>query len=255
MPRGKNYVNNNKGLTMQRHKKETRMEKCFYGAGCTRPDCKYLHPSVSPNDDGEQPSKQSREPCMPYLAGLCTFTAKGCHKRHPPDHEVELLIAKYRKVLCRFGETCKTSGCLYVHPGEEGADALLAMKKQAPVVPIGANVPGFPPLVGTAGHGSLPLPNSAWRPSLPTGHARTTPSIPPPMAPSLGAPIMGHSSAPSLQAPPPPRPAWQPQQQHAQSMPRMLQHSKPIPVFVPSNNSSTKALSVNAREFTPGGMV
>ena len=247
MPRGKNYVNNNKGLTMQRHKKETRMEKCFYGAGCTRPDCKYLHPSVLPNDEGEQ-TKRSREPCMPYLAGLCTFSAKGCHKRHPPDHEVELLIAKYRTVLCRFGETCKTNGCLYVHPGEEGADALLAIKNQAPVVPMGANVPGFPPLVGSAGHGPPRLPNSAWRPSLPTGHAMVPPTIPRPVASSFGSPL-GQPSASSLQAPPP-RPAWQPQPPNP--WPGM-QHSQPMPATQPSNN--IKTLSVNAREFTPGGML
>jgi hypothetical protein len=236
MPRGKNYVNNNKGLTMQRHKKETHMEKCFYGAGCTRPDCKYLHPS--PITASEQSTKKSNEPCMPYLAGLCTFTAQGCHKRHPPQDEVEKLIAKYRRLLCRFGESCKTSGCLYVHPGEEGADELLKLKQQALVVPAGLNSPGFPPLkVAGQMNGSSMLqaarssqsqqlpPNSAWKPSPPTGHAMA-------------------QSALLLQQRPltmPVRPGMLP--------PRLVVSTS----SALSSNIHNKSLSVHAKEFMPSG--
>ena len=164
-------MNNNKGLAMQRHKKETRMESCFYGAGCTRPDCKYLHPTKKATDQ-----KQSSEPCMPYLAGLCTFSAQGCRKRHPPTGEAEALIAKYQRIPCRFGESCKTSGCLYVHPGDEGADMIL--NNQGPAI-LGMSSQAFPPLGGGSNsiqspllHRAIPNPpvNSAWKPSPPTGH-------------------------------------------------------------------------------------
>jgi hypothetical protein len=49
---------------------------------------------------------------------MCAFDGKGCRKRHPPKHEIEQLISKYKKTRCRFGDECKTKGCLYVHPSD-----------------------------------------------------------------------------------------------------------------------------------------
>ena len=126
MPRGKNYVNQGKGVSLQAPTKKggSQMIVCQYGTGCNRPDCIYRHPYGKDGDKGRSSatnnSHQSREPCMAYLAGLCTFSASGCRKRHPPPVECERLVARYSKVKCRFGESCLTKGCLYMHPGDDG---------------------------------------------------------------------------------------------------------------------------------------
>jgi hypothetical protein len=113
MPRGKNYVNNNRGVFLQAKKGVKVSEKCFYGAGCTRPDCIYQH------DKSDKASQQpkSTEPCMAYLAGICSFEAATCRKRHPRSQaECDDLISHYQRIPCRFGSECKTKGCLFKHP-------------------------------------------------------------------------------------------------------------------------------------------
>jgi len=120
MPRGSNYINNNKGVTLQVSRKKkhaVKMIACSYGAACTRADCIYSHP----NGKGAESAyhHQSKEPCMSFLADMCAFTAKTCRKRHPPRAEAERLIAKYRRMPCRFRDECRTAGCLYLHPGDE----------------------------------------------------------------------------------------------------------------------------------------
>lgn len=157
MPRGKNYVNNHKGVALAapKGKKSERMIECQFGAGCTRPDCIYRHPSKK-----EGTFQQSQEPCMSFLAGVCAFSAKGCRKRHPPKAEAERLIAKYKMTRCRFGSDCRTNGCLYIHPGdkEDNVATILAMNSAL-----------FPPLASPNGQQSLqaahPLQNSAWKAS------------------------------------------------------------------------------------------
>jgi RNA-binding, Nab2-type zinc finger len=146
MPRGKNYVNNHKGvfLSAPKGKKVAKMTECQYGAGCTRPDCIYSH------SKGQGEFQQSQEPCMPFLAGVCSFTSTGCRKRHPPQAEAERLIAKYKSTRCRFSDKCRTEGCLYIHPGDE---------KERP--PQAVNAALFPPL-GTS-RAAPPLGNSAWK--------------------------------------------------------------------------------------------
>mmetsp|Transcript_6924 Transcript_6924/g.16499 ORF Transcript_6924/g.16499 Transcript_6924/m.16499 type:complete len:288 (+) Transcript_6924:214-1077(+) len=126
MPRGKNYVNQGKGVSLQAPVKKggSQMTVCQYGTGCNRSDCIYRHPYGKDSDKGRSSStnnsRQSREPCMAFLAGLCTFSASGCRKRHPPPLECERLVAKYSKVKCRFGDSCLTKSCLYMHPGDDG---------------------------------------------------------------------------------------------------------------------------------------
>lgn len=120
MPRGTNYINNNKGVTLQVSRKKkhaVKMIACSYGAACTRADCIYTHP----NNKGAEGvyHHQSKEPCMSFLADMCAFNAKTCRKRHPPRAEAERLIAKYRRMPCRFRDECRTAGCLYLHPGDE----------------------------------------------------------------------------------------------------------------------------------------
>lgn len=119
MARGTNYLNNNKGVSLQASKKPkgSKMVECSYGAGCTRKGCIYSHPFPKTNNsDGSTSIPQSMEPCMAYLAGECSFTSKGCRKRHPSNEECERLIEKYKTMNCRFGDNCQTKACLYKHP-------------------------------------------------------------------------------------------------------------------------------------------
>lgn len=161
MPRGKNYVNNNKGMTMQAPKKKgPSMEQCFYGAGCIRKDCIYRHDGPAKGDGS---GDKSNEPCMPFLAGLCTFSAKGCRKRHPNKEEAERLIAKYKTTKCRYGDHCKTTGCLYIH-SKDGTS-------------LGGSA--FPPLAGNNETPPKPVvPTGAWKPMHPTGAAVVSPNLP-----------------------------------------------------------------------------
>ena len=144
---------------------------CQYGTGCNRPDCIYDHPYGK--DDGKGRSSangsQSREPCMAYLAGMCTFSASGCRKRHPPPIECERFIAKYGKVKCRFGDSCMTKGCLYLHPGEEGyEDVGFKTNAREPTYLVQEDMAAFPPL-GASGPGpgvaSAAAGTGNWKPS------------------------------------------------------------------------------------------
>ena len=56
------------------------------------------------------------------------FNSSG-NNRHPPNAEVEKIVAKYLKTECRFGMDCQSSICLYKHtpppePEPEPAPAL-----------------------------------------------------------------------------------------------------------------------------------
>jgi hypothetical protein len=161
MPRGKNYVNNHRGVSLAAPKNGAKMTECQYGAGCTRPDCIYSHPK------GKGEFQQSQEPCMPFLVGICSFPSNGCHKRHPPKAEADRLIAKYKTTQCRFRDKCRTEGCLYIHPGDETTTS-----SGTPAV----NAALFPPLGTTTGPRASaahpPLQNSAWKtcPVLPRQH-------------------------------------------------------------------------------------
>jgi len=197
MPRGKNYVNGNRGVTMlsSNKKKAPSMEQCFYGKGCTRKDCIYKHDKPGPGG-----GEKSNEPCMPFLAGQCAFTAGGCRKRHPNKEETDRLVAKYKKTKCRFGKDCKTAGCLYIHPSDNDRDlggaafpplsgSISALRPVPPMPPSGAwkpaqstgamlamsspggaftgpNQVSQPAVIATAG-ATAPPPKSAWQPSPP----------------------------------------------------------------------------------------
>lgn len=139
MPRGKNYVNQNRGMVLQGRQKVT--EPCKYGSACNRKDCIYSHDVAD--------TQSENAPCMAYLAGLCTFT-KGCRRRHPPDDECERLRTKYGNLPCRYGPDCHTEGCLYNHD------------RSVPTKPT-------PPVCKAA-------PLAAW---MPSGGSSITPPAPP----------------------------------------------------------------------------
>jgi hypothetical protein len=168
MPRGKNYVNNNRGVFLKGPKKGV-MESCYYGASCTRKGCIYRH-DVSTKEPN-QSIERSTEPCMAFLAGICTFSTETCRKRHPSSaEEQQELIAQFQRTLCRFGTQCKTNGCLFQHTAT-GDDA------------------AFPPLPGAAGLMTAPpIFASAWRAAPPTSHLLHPPPShfqpPPPPAPT-----------------------------------------------------------------------
>lgn len=125
----KNYVNQNKGITLQpisssgqvtrasRQKKSAVVEMCFYGTGCTRKGCIYRHPTN--NDQSAVLANKSDAPCKPFLAGMCSFNALTCNKRHVSDPvERQSLIEKYKQTPCRHGLQCKQLDnglCLYSH--------------------------------------------------------------------------------------------------------------------------------------------
>lgn len=121
MPRGKNYVNQHKGMALKAASKEAVTELCYYGNACQRKDCIYRHEQSSSSSSSLSTTKSS-DPCMAYLSGFCSFTSKTCRKRHPTsDAEVESLIRKYAAIHCRFGVNCKTKGCLYMHPNPDSS--------------------------------------------------------------------------------------------------------------------------------------
>lgn len=147
MPRGKNYVNQNKGMNLQARQKVT--EECYYGPACVRKDCIYNHTSVGST------FQQSSEPCLSYLAGICAYTASTCRKRHPSSlQECDQLRLKYGSTQCRFGSDCQTVGCLYKHDDNNGK----AERKMVPVQRVRNqiqpailhDVNAFPPLPGTS---------------------------------------------------------------------------------------------------------
>jgi hypothetical protein len=218
MPRGKNYVNNHKGVSLAapKGKKAERMAECQFGAGCNRPDCIYRHPSKT---DGT--FKQSQEPCMPFLAGICAFSAKGCRKRHPPKAEAERLIEKYQKTRCRFGSECRTKGCLYIHPGDEQESASAPVMTSALFPPLGVPNGGLPAQT------VRPLQNSAWKAS---------PVLPKPNS-SYNRPVNYANSVYSAST--------------QQSYPSGS-GTPPVAVAPTSKVSPDEELNVNAKEFVPG---
>mmetsp|Transcript_2946 Transcript_2946/g.8579 ORF Transcript_2946/g.8579 Transcript_2946/m.8579 type:complete len:296 (-) Transcript_2946:123-1010(-) len=189
MPRGKNYVNQGKGVSLQAPptKKGSQMIVCQYGTGCNRPDCIYRHPYGKDGDKGRSSTNntQSREPCMAYLAGLCTFSALGCRKCHPPPLECERLVAKYSQVKCRFGDSCMTKGCLYMHPCDEGyEDFGRKTNAREPTYLVSQDMAAgaFPPLGASAASAPAAASSSAvagsWKPSPVGGNVQPAYSSP-----------------------------------------------------------------------------
>ncbi|EEC48526.1 predicted protein [Phaeodactylum tricornutum CCAP 1055/1] len=165
MPRGKNYVNQGRGVALQADKnKSPSMQQCFYGSGCNRKDCIYRHEGVANGSTG--PTQPSNEPCMAFLAGICTFSGQGCRKRHPNPTETTKLVAKFSQMRCRHGNHCKTKGCLYVH---------LSADQPNPVEPSHLS---FPPLSNHPTPSPLAIPGSAWRQAAPTLASTTDSRIP-----------------------------------------------------------------------------
>ena len=259
MPRGKNYVNNNKGVRLlpSRKAKATSIIPCQYGSGCTRPDCIYRH----------EPTGKADDVCLPFLAGKCAFPDQGCRKRHPDKQETERLIAKYKRTRCRFGEECRTDGCLYLHPNE--------MEAIEPAYLEPHHV-AFPPLNGAST--KKPPVNSAWKQAPPA--VRTSTETLPSSAPTWSPPIQcppippeshGIPSGPPNWCPPPPPESydmsyypsnWVPQP-HAGGY-EMPYYPAPhhggmdysaVPYYPenPPSGSLAASFNVNAKEFVPGG--
>ena len=102
------------------------MPMCTYGVACTRPGCIYRHP---PKKAEPAPAASQREQptdlCLQWVAGTCTF-GDGCTKLHPKDGtpeaaEAERIRKRYAGTWCRWGDDCRTRGCLYLHSWGVGA--------------------------------------------------------------------------------------------------------------------------------------
>lgn len=247
MPRGKNYVNNNKGVSLQANPKvKANMQLCEYGAGCTRPDCIYRHEGVGKKEDV----------CLPFLAGKCTFKDNGCRKRHPKKEEKARLIAKYKRTRCRHGDVCYTDGCLYLHPKEMETEPSFVEPHNL----------AFPPLSSaTASNVPKPVSNSAWKaapvvvPAAVTGPA----VVPLPSQPAQQHPVhMMHPPQVQMEpgAPPPPQ-GWNPMYAPQAYYPPSAQYfdasgfqGPPLDYYgVPMHpNDMPIHFNAEAKEFVPG---
>ena len=76
---------------------------CFFGMGCTKPDCAFQHPR------GFKPMCRHGADCKR------ASTPQGCHFRHVAKATTKA------KAMCRFGAECKRrrtpQGCAFRHPG------------------------------------------------------------------------------------------------------------------------------------------
>ena len=100
------------------------MPACTYGA-CTRPGCIYRHPPKRRSRRRRPRSASSRPTSACRVAGTCTF-GDGCTKLHPKDGtpeaaEAERIRKRYAGTWCRWGDDCRTRGCLYLHSWGVGA--------------------------------------------------------------------------------------------------------------------------------------
>ena len=243
MPRGKNYVNNNKGVTLQANKAgNKKMEACFYGEACTRPNCIYRH------DIPSATVKKSIEPCMAFLAAQCTFSAAKCRNRHPAQPEAEKLRTKFATIRCRHGTKCQTAGCLYLHP-DASTDNNTVFGEPAHVAfpPLKEMAPGA--ATTTAAAAATPV-TSAWRLAPSTAWKNRAAQSPPAAVAAAAAPPPATAAA----APAPLAPAWaqppRPYQTYAftAANPQQPAHHV-VAVAAPAAPGS---LNVNAREFVPG---
>lgn len=244
MPRGKNYVNNDRGVSLQAgNKAKVNMIPCEYGSGCTRKDCIYRH----------EGAKKREEVCLPFLAGKCTFKGDGCRKRHPSKEEKARLLIKYKRTRCRFGDECFTDGCLYLHPSE--------MEANEPHYVEPHHI-AFPPLNGAA-TAAVPTPanNSAWKatpvvvPPRPDqdpqqhplpGLVMATPVPPMPMPPQGWQPMDPSMYVPHFAPPPYFDPAM------AQGHPMAFYGAPMHDAHMFSDNMNFNA---EAKEFIPGNPV
>ena len=227
--KGKNYVNNNRGVFLQAPKKKggPQMEACFFGAGCTRPGCIYRHDRAALASN-----PQTEEPCMAYLAGYCAFNARSCRKRHPPPAEAERLIQKYSQIRCRYGSQCQTEGCLYRHEAlTEPVTLSWAVQTAGPSDPP-------PPLA---------VPGTSWRPTPPSAPpqppmARPMPPSVPPQPPAMRPQPPNTRQQPMPPSVPPRPPTMRP-------MPPSMPPQPPVVAMQPPTSGE---FNVNAKEFVPG---
>jgi hypothetical protein len=129
--------------------RKAQLPLCTYGAACTRKGCIYRHPSKA----AAAAATKSDEVCKPFLAGMCGFGHR-CHNRHPSEAEVEALRRHYASFPCRFGDECRSQGCLFWHPGD--ADVHInEVAEQLAQVPAGLSAGCSAPLCveleGTSG--------------------------------------------------------------------------------------------------------
>jgi hypothetical protein len=94
------------------------MPNCKYGLACNRKDCVFKHPSgprtTTTINTGGSSSDYENEVCLPFLAGTCAF-GDSCFSWHPSPKETESIKKKFALKWCKFGNSCKTKGCLYKH--------------------------------------------------------------------------------------------------------------------------------------------
>ena len=58
---------------------------------------------------------ESAPVCVAFLAGLCTYGAR-CRGQHPPPDVADAFRRRFASTPCQWGASCRTAGCLYLHP-------------------------------------------------------------------------------------------------------------------------------------------
>lgn len=193
---------------------------------------------------------------MAHLAGVCTFSAQGCRKRHVGKTEAEELRIKYSKMKCRYGGKCKTKGCLYIHPDNNDKDGEKL---------VDSNNSDFPPLTSNSTPSTpTPLPNSAWGPNRSHVVSNVTPPPPLPVAPPpQGEWYAEYGYGDGVVPPPPPQEAQQfGFDPYSGGYPRSFSTNDAMmqapPMAYPqdpygrSHSMGPVALNIDAKEFVPG---
>ncbi|KAJ1450948.1 hypothetical protein M885DRAFT_589750 [Pelagophyceae sp. CCMP2097] len=92
--------------------KPREMPSCAYGTSCQRKGCVYKHPPKSKLK--KPPEKSSKEICVHFIAGACTFGDK-CANKHPGRKDADAFRETCARIACKFGEHCGNVSCLYSH--------------------------------------------------------------------------------------------------------------------------------------------
>ena len=81
-------------------------------------------PTVTPPPPPEP--DESAPVCVAFLAGLCTYGAR-CRGQHPPPDVADAFRRRFASTPCQWGESCRTAGCLYLHPWSQWQEGRLIL--------------------------------------------------------------------------------------------------------------------------------
>ena len=80
-------------------------------------------PTATPPPPGPD---ESAPVCVAFLAGLCTYGAR-CRGQHPPPDVADAFRRRFASTPCQWGDSCRTAGCLYLHPWSQWQEGRLTL--------------------------------------------------------------------------------------------------------------------------------